>query len=104
MQTSAPERRPAIVSAEYPDQRYFAESGSVGRRIDGLAVEYPPTVIVWRFGRENSARLKIDVGNLGGIHVHLGPAELRRLASDLLDAAADIEGNPSAQLLAGAAQ
>ncbi len=79
------QRRPAVVSADYPTQRYYSESASTRpiRETNQPQYSYRSSVDVLRIAR-----------------ILLTPTELRRLASDLLDAADDIEQNPAAVLAA----
>lgn len=90
--------RPAIVSAEHPLQRYFAET----RGGHGVYSEPHYTnrarARVYRYASENTAELSIRLGTSFEAAAQFTPAELRRIASDLLDAAHDIEQHPAATL------
>lgn len=91
-------RRPAIVQPK-DNARYFAETNPAG---NGLTVTIEPwrengsrcRVVVRRLPKRDHAGLRLEVRNLGQMVAELTPYQLRRLASDLLDAAADIEAHP----------
>lgn len=92
MQTSE-QRRPAVVPPDYPTQRYFVESRARG--ITGARQQVAPGVRVYRDSSTDVAEVTVQVPGLGDLTAQLNPFDLRRLASDLLDAAADIEQHPA---------
>lgn len=96
--------RPAIVAHEsHPNQRYFTE-GRTSHGIHGEALYTDvPHVRVYRDATKDHAELLIRLACMFEATAVLTPANLRRLASDLLDAAHDIEQHPAAALAAQAA-
>lgn len=90
--------RPAIVSAEHPLQHYFAET----RAGHGVYSEPHHTnrarARVLRYATVNAAELSIRLGTSFVASAEFTPEDLRRIASDLLDAAHDIEQHPAAAL------
>lgn len=98
------QRRPAIVPAGYPNQRYFHNTQA--RRV----LSYMPggstgEVEVFRIAEHSTAQLCIE---LAGGHlrarVSLSAEALRLLASDLLDAAQDLEDHPPPHMVFKAPQ
>ncbi len=90
------QRRPAVVAAEHPTQRYYSESAgpSAIRETDQPHCSYRSSVDVLRYAAHSAAAVRID-GPAFHARILLTPTDLRRLASDLLDAADDIEQNPA---------
>lgn len=88
------QRRPAITYASHPNQRYFDSEASTQCQTR----DWPVEVRLIRMSDVNVARLQIDLSGVGGMIAELSPAGLRRLACNLLDAAADIEQHPAATL------
>lgn len=97
--TTIHQARPALAAhASHPDQRYFTE-GSTHHGINGQAVYTDvPMVRVYRNALQDEAELTIRLATHFEATAVLTAANLRRLASDLLDAAHDIEQNPAAML------
>ncbi len=89
------ERRPAIVPDSHPDQRCFSETRRSGIRCPNSG--YDIEVGVYRNVADDTAELSLAVCSMFEAKVHLSPSQLRRLASDLLDAAADIEAHPAVE-------
>lgn len=88
------DRAQPVVSDRYPDQRWF--EGPQGRFLaDGITV--------YRQARLDLVELTVRAGEgrvcVAATH-HLNPVELRELAGMLINAALDIEENPSAALMA----
>ena len=61
----------------------------------------PATIDVFRDATTNVASLRLNLGlwTEAGMTVRLTPAEMRELATRLVDAAHDIEANPAAKLM-----
>ena len=96
-------RRPAIIPAEQPAQRYFAEGRASGGIYGAPHYTNQPRARVYRHAGQNTAELSIRLGTSFEASADFTPADLRRIASDLLDAAHDIEQHPAATLAAQAA-
>ncbi|WP_453934663.1 hypothetical protein [Acidovorax temperans] len=60
----------------------------------------PATIVVFRDATTNVASLRLNLGlwTKASMAVRLTPAEMRELATRLVDAAHDIETNPAAKL------
>ena len=94
---------------QYADQRYFSRNGSpLSRLLLGslrpvFDIDRSVEARVYRNCRSNNAELVLSMRNKHGSFessTEIEPAELRELASRLLDAAYDIEINPSEKLTA----
>ncbi len=88
-------RRPPVISPNpvFAAQRRFEET-----RGQSLGVAKAGTFLyadVLRMEREDHAEVRIAASGIGEMTICLPAHELRRLASDLLDAAFDIEVNPA---------
>ena len=96
-------RRPAIVRDN--GKRFYAETADRTLRVplephrDGTSL---CDAMVSRAPNRDHARVTFDVPNFGKVGPNLTSHQLRRLASDLLDAADDIEANPAGRLTAKA--
>lgn len=100
MQTSE-QRRPAIVREN--GKRHYHETDPLtagirtmleAHRGDGSFCD----VVLSRSPTRDHARLSFGVPGLGKVGPELTAHQLRRLATDLMDAAADIEQNPTSKL------
>lgn len=90
--------RPPIVGFEHPEQRYFSESRA-GAGIYAVPSHTDrPRARVYRYARNDTAELSIRLGTSFEASAEFTPEDLRRIASDLLDAAHDIEQHPAATL------
>ena len=96
-------RRPAIIRDN--GKRFYAETNDRSLRVilephrDGSSM---CDVMVSRAPTRDHARLSFGIPNVGKIGPDLTSHQLRRLASDLLDAADDIDANPTIRLTAKA--
>ena len=96
-------RRPAIVRES--GRRHYAETAGRSLRVtlephrDGSSL---CDVVVSRSPSRDHARVAFGVPGVGAIGPELTSYQLRRLASDLLDAADDIDANPADRLAAKA--
>ena len=82
-------RRAPIIRATYPDQRHFTEGdtrGIIDARSGSLT-----RISVHRFRGWNTAAIEITNAGSFSTTIRLTAVDLRRLASDLLDAAENVE-------------
>ncbi|WP_310614115.1 hypothetical protein [Limnohabitans sp.] len=95
--------------AKYADQRYFSRNGEPHRKLqieislDAFGVSHSAEADVYRNACKDTAELRLTNHTTHcrfESMVSLGPAELRELASRLLDAAHDLEINPAKKLVA----
>ena len=96
--------RPAIVPPAHADQRYYAESGPGSGVYAVPPYTDRPLARVFRYATDDTAELSISLGVSFEAAAQFTPADLRRIASDLLDAAHDIEQHPAATLCPQPAQ
>lgn len=95
------EPRPPMVGKDHPDQRRFGrtEYGNPGMRLPG---DRDASMGVYRNASHDVAQFSIQTGSEVAVEIraNLKPTELRAMAQMLLDAAHDIDTNPSTLLLA----
>lgn len=99
---------PPRVPQTHPNQRWF--HGADGERgISTYHGDYSMSeATVFRHGPVDAAEVEFRINVLGATgsnastRLYYKPAQLRELAQRLLDAAADIEAHPSAELIANA--
>lgn len=93
--------RPAIVREN--GKRHYHETDTLTAGIRTLLEAHRDEgsfcdVVVSRSPTRDHARVSFGVRGLGKVGPELTAHQLRRLASDLMDAAADIEQNPTSKL------
>lgn len=90
--------RPAHAAATHPEQRYFSETRAGGGVYAAPTYTDRARARVYRYARHDTAELSIRLGTSFEASAEFTPEDLRRIASDLPDAAHDIEQHPAATL------